>query len=1120
MTLLCIPHREGGRPRALGRRFSRSRPRQIAVAAKSLSAVLALGTGVTPSARAGDAVRMWEDTRTIPTYEEGLPDVNPPFDLLSAVRFNYPYTMRENLTDRRSPRVWRTLNLENEYLLVAVVPDMGGRLLSCVDKTNGAEMFYANPSFKFAQVAYRGAWATFGIEFNFPVSHNWVTSSPVDFATVRHPDGSASIVVGNVDLVYGMQWRVELTLRPGRAELEQTTTLYNRSDLRHRFYWWTNAAVQVWDDSHLIYPMDFTASHGFTEVDTWPVNTRGVDLSRPGNHKDGPVSLFSHGSHEGFMGVWHPRTKAGVAHYSDPAELPAKKVWSWGGDADGLDWRRALSDNDSAEAEIQAGLFRNQETYAFLQPQERIRFTEHWLPVRAIGGVSRATPEAVLLVERAGRAGASSLTVGLNVTQRVSQGRLRILDGDRALREESLGLDPTSFLLKAYPGLPPAERYTVEVAGRDGRVLIRHTEGVYDNVPKAEVSVGPQPSRRRPIASRTDLDFAEVGGEEELQGQILAAYATYEDGLHRFPNSFAIEKAAGRLAVQLKRYEEAVRHLEAAGARMTQDPEIAYLLGCAYEAMGEHGRAVGPWEAAAHFRSTRPAALTQLARLRAREGDTREALDLLRQAFDGSPGLSRAGAWEVILLRRSGERDRAAERLAFWRLEDPTSSTLRNEAVKLGQEDEGLWRHLAGDPQRVLEVAIDYMEIGAYDDALELLAREYPRDGVVGEPGAVLPQSHPEVAYYRAFCRERLGQDPKRDDEAAAGMSTTYVFPHRPQTLPVLGRALKANPNDATAHFLLGSLYLSGGMADRAIHEWEETRRLEPRRAVLHRNLGLTLIQSGGDLEHAREVLTEGLSVDPTNSQVYLGLDQALELLGRPAADRVASLQSYPDLPAMPPVLVFKLALALAEEGRFDEAERLFAGRFFPREEFGTNVRAVWLEVRLQRALALAVAGKAMDALVVVQSLGEPVPGLEFTRCGLGAFIEEARVQDILAEIHTRCGLPEPARQNWKRAAAAGDGFPFLAPVFAYRAARRLGPVDEEAWRARFERSIDSIDVRLVVGTSYPGLLACARGLLLQALGRADEAGREFQKALLLPDRRLSHLLVREAQAAGKEAVK
>ena len=76
-------------------------------------------------------------------------------------------------------------------------------------------------------------------------------------------------------------------LRPGRAALEQTTTLYNRTDLRHRFYWWTNAAVEAGDDSKLIYPMELTASHGFTEVNTWPVAMDGVDLSRPGNHREG-----------------------------------------------------------------------------------------------------------------------------------------------------------------------------------------------------------------------------------------------------------------------------------------------------------------------------------------------------------------------------------------------------------------------------------------------------------------------------------------------------------------------------------------------------------------------------------------------------------------------------------------------------------------------------------------------------------------------------------------------------------------------------------------------------------------------------------------------------------------
>ena len=165
-----------------------------------------------------EAVRVWEDSMTTPTSEEGLPDPNPPFDFFSSGRFlNYPYTLRHNLVDKRTPRKWRTLNLENEYLKCSVLPDLGGHLYTCTDKINGVSMLYANPSIKFARIAYRGMWAALGVEFNFPVSHNWMTVSPVDFATTREPDGSASIWVGNIDRPYGMQWRVQLTLRDRKS---------------------------------------------------------------------------------------------------------------------------------------------------------------------------------------------------------------------------------------------------------------------------------------------------------------------------------------------------------------------------------------------------------------------------------------------------------------------------------------------------------------------------------------------------------------------------------------------------------------------------------------------------------------------------------------------------------------------------------------------------------------------------------------------------------------------------------------------------------------------------------------------------------------------------------------
>ena len=619
-----------------------------------------LPSPVAPGARAaGPGVRVWEGTLDLPTYDEGLPDANPPFDLFDARRLNYPYPLRENLGDTRRVQRWRALFLENEYLKVTVLPDLGGHLYGCVDKATGEDLFYANASIKKARVAYRGAWTALGIEFNFPVSHSWVTASPVDYATRVNADGSASAWVGNQDRVYGMRWQVALTLHPGRALLQQDVALYNPTDTRHRFYWWTNAGVRVFDDSRVEYPMRFTASNGFREVDTWPRNRAGVDLSVVGHHTFGPVSQFSHGSREGFMGVYHPRTKAGVAHYSSPLDAPTKKIWSWGSDADGLDWRKALSDDDSAYVEVQAGLFRNQETYAFLGPHEQVRFTEYWLPVRGTGGITRANPEGVVYVSRApGAAGGVDLTVALNLTRPLAGGWLRVRDGERVVKSEALSLAPDGLARFVFGGLVEAPRYTVEI-GDAGGARLAHTEGVFDLAPEAEIQVGPQPTRALPPpAQRGEGDVLEAGTDQELNGQRLAAWSTYAGGLGRFPESLGLLKAAGRLGVVLHRYDEATTLLQRALARDTTDAEVQYYLGLAHEARGEERQARTAWENAQQFGPFRAPALLKLAQAEARAGHPGAALARLRDLRRVAPDAVHAGALETALLRQVG---RAAE---------------------------------------------------------------------------------------------------------------------------------------------------------------------------------------------------------------------------------------------------------------------------------------------------------------------------------------------------------------------------------------------------------------------------------------------------------------------------
>jgi tetratricopeptide (TPR) repeat protein len=1066
-------------------------------------------------------VRVWEGTMTLPTYEEDPPDVNAPFDLFTTSRFNYPYTIRDRLTTRRVLRRWRTLNLENEYLRCSVLPDLGGHLYTCIDKVNGRDLFYANTAIKLANVAYRGAWAALGIEFNFPVSHNWMTVSPVDYRIVANPDRSASIWVGNIDRVYGGQWRVALTLKPREAVLEQRTYLYNASPRRHRFYWWTNAAVRVTDESRILYPMRHTASHGFTQVGTWPVDAKGTDLSIVGNHKYGPVSLFSHGSREGFMAVYHPPTRSGVVHYSPPDELPAKKFWSWGSDADGLDWRKALSDDSSAYVEVQAGLFRNQETYAFLEPQETISFSEYWFPIRDLGGLARATRDAALNLTRAADGpDRVTLEAAFSVTRPMTRGRLRVLDGNRTLIDEALSADPSMVVRRKFPHLAADARYTFELQDAAG-TLVRHTEEKYDFTPSKDIRLGPQPmAQMPPSAQASEAQVAEVGTDAELDGRLLEAYRQYTRGLERFPESFELHKAIGRLALQLKRSDEAVQHLNAAAARVSNDAEIEYYTGLALQLLDDDAGARAHFEHAAHRAAFRAAAGLELARLDARAGRLREASALLDSVVRESPASVRAGLARIAVLRHLGRLAEARLELHRWQAIDPTSNGLRYEAVLLGRADADLWPHLAADPERLIEITVDYLALGFFGDAADLLAHRLPSGpAIISEPGMPAADANPLVSYYRAYCRLRAGLAADTDFQAAARKPPTYIFPNRSETYRVLRAALQRDPTDATAGFLLGSLYLSGGQVEPALEAWTAARRQNPRIPGLHRNLGLTYLIALERPEQALEVFREGLDVDPQNIGLYIGIDQALSLTNGSAAERAAALGRYPDQDNMPATVSFKLALALAEAGGFDEADRIFVNRFFASEELGTNVRDVYVEVRLLRARAAARHQQCADALAVVDHLTEAVEGIAFTRDGLGTFLQSARRQQQLGEVEAACERPDRARARWRALGEPKTTFPALDLTFAYRATREACETGDnvcradvdQAWRPRLEQSLAAATRQVeAAGTSASGTLRCAQGLLLAALGRADDAKSSFDAALLAPDRALSHHLARE----------
>jgi tetratricopeptide (TPR) repeat protein len=1046
-------------------------------------------------------VRVWEGTLVLPTYEEGMPDPNPPFDQFTSNKFNYPYVLRENLTTRRVNHDWRAIYLENEYLKCSVLPDIGGHLYTCIDKISGQSMFYANTSIKKAAVGYRGAWAAFGIEFNFPVSHNWVSMSPVDFAFHNNADGSVSVIVGNVDRVYGMEWTVELMLRPKSTLLEERVTLSNHSDVRHRFYWWNNAAARVSDDSQIVYPMRFAASHGFTDVVRWPVDEDGHDLSVIRNHVHGAVSLFTHGSREGFMGVWHPATRTGTVHFAEYEDLPAKKIWSWGVDEEGMDWRKALSDDDSGYIEIQAGLFRNQETYAFMEPRQSIHFSEYWMPVREIGGISRANLSGVLSLARHG----NTLIAGFNANRAFPKATASILSGKSRLFSETVDLTPERAWTHEVPVLDSQTKYTVEIRDAVGAALISQTEGEYDWTPESEIHVGPQPSYRIPDPEqRTCDDWIRLGKDLELNGQNLQALDTYEETLRRFPGSFAALKSAGRLTASLLRFDEARSFLEQVHARDTSDPEISYYLGITYDELGETRKARLSYEDAQRFASFRAAAALRLGEMLARDGDLDEADRHLSEAVRAAPDDVRA-IEELVAVRIASGKVEEGKTLARKGIALFPLSYLLSE--ELGEPN---LKQLANDAIRVLNLAAQYMRLGLYQRALTVLSRNYPppqSDQI--ELGALSPGNHPMIAYFRGYCLEHLGQPGVADYKIASKLSTSYVFPSTAEELTVLRTVARTNPDDATAQYLLGTLYFSRGLTDSAIERWLQARKSNPQIPVLDASLGLALLLEKHDADHALSAFRNGLRSDATNVTVYLGADQALSLLAKPASERVHVLENYPNLADAPSSLIFELILNLAEAGDFQRAESLFRNRFFPREEGGTNVRQVWVEVELQKMLASAKDGHCADALDVAAHLDTKVPDLPFTRDGLEPILQSARTNYQLGTVYASCAKTEEATRRFQLASAASAPDQML---WAWRGARKLPGFDEKQWQVRLQSALALAKIRSDT-SSYTSWWDYTAGALAGALGSRQEADQRFQKALLLPDRMLAYHFTRMARA-------
>ena len=332
-----------------------------------------------------EAVRVWKECVEIPTYPVGKKEKNPLFLEKRVYQGSsgavYPYPVIESVGTKKENRQWTALFLENEYLKIMVLPEIGGRIQMALDKTNGHHFVYHNQVIKPALVGLTGPWISGGIEFNWPQHHRPGTYEPSDFTIQEHDDLSASIIIGELEQMSRTRSTVYMTLRPGKAVLDIEVRLFNGSRIPRRFLWWANPAVSVGEHYQSVFPPDVTAvmDHGKRDVSTFPIATgtyykmdysAGVDISRYANIPV-PTSYMAHHSSYDFIGCFDHEKGAGMLHVANHHLVPGKKQWTWGNGDFGRAWDRILTDEDGPYIELMTGAYTdNQPDFSWLQPDE------------------------------------------------------------------------------------------------------------------------------------------------------------------------------------------------------------------------------------------------------------------------------------------------------------------------------------------------------------------------------------------------------------------------------------------------------------------------------------------------------------------------------------------------------------------------------------------------------------------------------------------------------------------------------------------------------------------------------------------------------------------------------
>jgi tetratricopeptide (TPR) repeat protein len=1003
-----------------------------------LGGVVAVCAMTLSSAYAADihGVRVWEEKTVIPTYLAGAPEPNPMFffgrSSQGALAPVYPYPMYDSLTGKKVDKTYTLVHLENEYIRLGILPELGGRLFEGVDKTNNYNFVYRQHVIKPALIGLIGAWISGGVEWNIPHHHRASTFSPVQYSVEENADGSKTVWVGELELRHQMRWAVGYTLRPGKAYLEATVKILNQTPAVQTMLCFANVAVHANDNYQVIFPpgTQYGTGHGKHTFTQWPITDTirggpkmetGVDISWYKNHIIAN-SVFAWNYEDDFMAGYDHGKQAGTMTIADHNVVPGKKFFTWGNAPMGRRWDHVLTDDDGPYLEMMVGGYSdNQPDYSWLQPYEERTFSINWYPFREIGGVKMANLDAAVNLDVTD----GTAKVGFYTTSAHAAAKVALKAGQKTLLEETVAINPGKPFTKDVQLPAGTDPHDLVASISDaGKELVSYTPVRREPMaqPKA---VTPPPA---PADVNTTEELYLIGlRAQQFHSPAVDPEPYWQEALRRDPSDVRVNTVLGITRYKKARYAEAEKYLRTAIERATdrytapKDGEAIYYLGAVLKAQGRLKEARTQFYKATWSAAWKAAGYYSMAEIAAARGDMADALFMVNRSLESNATNIRALNLKAAVLRHLGQPKEALQVLAGAHRVDPLNVQSMAERW-LASKDPAAAKAMAAAmneyPPTAQETAAAYLEAGLWSDGEDAL-----RQMAAAAPDKA--QIHPMVYYYLGFFAQKLGQQQKASEyfKLAKSLPPDYVFPFQNAAIGVLRAAIQADPKDARAPYYLGNL-LYDQIPEQATKLWESSAAIDPDFAITHRNLAVAYMHQKPDpsLNAAIAEMEKAVSVQRKYAVHFTELDEFYEQAGTPIEKRLPLFEKNREVVAQRDDSLNRAIALKISAGKYDDAIAMMTNRPFASVEGANlNVSEHWTDAHLLRGQSEILAKQYTEALADLDAASH-VPdnlptGLGFGE-GVSGAMREPEISYWTGVAHEAMGDRGKAAESWQRASA------------------------------------------------------------------------------------------------------